>query len=292
MPTRIDEMYARVPKRSVPADHVQLLPSLHFHRDFEKLVAAERVADVAAGYTPPHSGAPPRRMSNIESVSLCNTVMPQRVCARLNPRSRERRMMTGASMWALTGGDVPSTDQQHKLELSSTSNQQFACGLITQRAQDTGTTMRFKQGNMVRAGKAPPAASMRELLGLLVFDDGPYFATISVPNLVSTVVFANPVDKKIRLHAKSNETDDFSGIYVNLKSAKRCTPGIHIGYNKHTGVQRKSSAVVPGTRTVGELFNCVCEINTMSEQCRAQTLLAVVVPSTGTKSAAGSSSSG
>jgi hypothetical protein len=127
--------------------------------------------------------------------------------------------------------------------------------------------MIFKRGNMVRAGKSRPPAALAELVESIGYVGMEHYEIISTPNLVFTFRFKKPVGRKIKLHKKANKVDDFSGDYLNLKSTKRCTPGIHMGYNKTTGKQNQSSAVIPGPHTIDELFKCVREVNAISEQC-------------------------
>lgn len=274
-------VYESVPKRSVPEEHVQFLPSLHFLDGFNRLIAEDarkEEATMKSSHSRSNqlhgaSRAPVAALSNIAKITIDNTVMPQCMSSEMSAASRMRRMMHGNSMYALTGGDRPSWKQQRTLQFVHTPNAQFACHLVTQRREGSGTTMRFFRGNMVRAGKSRPAASLRDMMALLTYADESYFAAVSVPNMVGTVVFKHPVGRKLKDHFKANKNDDFSGISINLDATTRCTPGIHLGYNKKTGIQRSSSAVLPGPRTVGMLYNCVKEINTLSQQFPVENIL-------------------
>lgn len=266
-------LYAGCPKRSVvPSEHKNALVSLHFQEEFDTLIENEYNADKQRGI----HVHPPSSINNISSVRVHNTVMPQRMFMLMSSASRRRRIAAGAHVYSLTGDDNLHLLHKQLIELASTPNTQFACNLISQRQKGSGTTMQFEKKNMVRAGKSRPGTAMRELTALLGYADCPWHATISVPNMVCTTRFTRPFGTAIKTHYLSNETADFSGVYVNLKNATRCTPGMHMAKNKVTGEQRKSNAVIPGARNVTELFECLKELNSMSEECslERQTVLA------------------
>jgi hypothetical protein len=103
-----------VPRRACSDDVAKNLPTLHCLKRVDELIV-------------------PTELSNIASISLCNTVVTQRCTQNMSPFALARRLMTGARLDHPT--EVSDKTRMHRclIELATIPNQKFECTLVKRR---------------------------------------------------------------------------------------------------------------------------------------------------------------
>jgi hypothetical protein len=119
---------------------------------------------------------------------------------------------------------------------------------------------------MVRVGKHSHAESMYIISRIVDYTNIGWPAAIAMPNIVINIVFSKYFDDSVYRHDYVDTNEDFPGRPYDAESSERCVAELYTGYNKETGIQNKSTAVVPGNKTTKEIAACVVEMDTVVDE--------------------------
>lgn len=97
------------------------------------------------------------------------------------------------------------------------------------------------------------AQSLLNVVRFNMFDNQRTITAANAPNTVACGVFKRQLDREALLgDPRANDTDEFPGITIELRSKAKATPGLH--------TNKPSRFIVPGARSIYDLYAAAIEV--------------------------------
>lgn len=198
----------------------------------------------------------PKKIAPIRALSTENVVF--------DVATRESPSVSAARIYFGTGARTPRVNNRQKWTtaqfrtLSNTNqNSTFVHTCIKCTGQH-GKVLQFPS-YLIRIGRYNIPQALLNTIRFVMFYNQRTFTSMAAPNTVATGVFWKQLDRKsLVTDAQANEKESFPGIYINLRSHARCTPGLH--------TNNPSRFIVPGCRSIHDLKVAAEEISDIAKR--------------------------